>query len=68
MAAETTEMMCHHNRGITKIRGTDYRSPHGIPIDMLDRMLIITTEPYTERDIREILDIRYTWMCTSTAI
>merc|ERR1712176_49906 len=34
------------NRGITKIRGTDYRSPHGIPIDLLDRMLIITTEPY----------------------
>merc|ERR1712078_802021 len=29
------------NRGITKIRGTDYESPHGIPIDLLDRMLII---------------------------
>ena len=25
------------NRGITKIRGTNYRSPHGIPIDLLDR-------------------------------
>lgn len=46
------------NRGITKIRGTDYRSPHGIPIDLLDRCLIISTEPYTERDIRRILDIR----------
>merc|ERR1719502_210558 len=24
------------NRGITNIRGTDYKSPHGIPIDLLD--------------------------------
>ena len=33
------------NRGITKIRGTEFRSPHGIPIDLLDRLLIIHTEP-----------------------
>ena len=46
------------NRGITKIRGTQYRSPHGIPIDLLDRLLIISTEPYTEKEIRQILDIR----------
>ncbi len=25
------------NRGITTIRGTTYKSPHGIPIDLLDR-------------------------------
>ena len=35
------------NRGITKIRGTNYRSPHGVPIDLLDRLLIIQTKPYT---------------------
>jgi len=46
------------NRGITKIRGTQYRSPHGIPIDLLDRLLIISTEPYSEKEIRMILDIR----------
>lgn len=46
------------NRGITRIRGTNYRSPHGIPIDLLDRLLIISTEPYTEREMRLILDIR----------
>lgn len=33
------------NRGITNIRGTNYQSPHGIPIDLLDRMLIVTTHP-----------------------
>merc|ERR1711865_586093 len=46
------------NRGITKIRGTDYKSPHGIPLDLLDRMLIISTEPYKTKDIRKILEIR----------
>merc|ERR1719191_737157 len=46
------------NRGITNIRGTDYKSPHGIPLDLLDRMLIISTEPYKAKDIRKILDIR----------
>eukprot|EP00249_Psilotum_nudum_P011493 c23206_g2_i1 orf=278-1669(-) len=46
------------NRGITRIRGTNYRSPHGIPIDFLDRLLIISTQPYTEEEIRQILDIR----------
>ncbi|CAN6205884.1 unnamed protein product [Urochloa humidicola] len=46
------------NRGITSIRGTNYRSPHGIPPDFLDRLLIITTQPYTEDEIRKILDIR----------
>jgi RuvB-like protein 2 len=46
------------NRGITTIRGTHYKSPHGIPLDLLDRTLIITTIPYSEKDIRQILDIR----------
>ncbi len=34
------------NRGITNIRGTRYPSPHGIPVDLLDRLLIISTKPY----------------------
>jgi len=46
------------NRGITKIRGTNYRSPHGIPIDLLDRLMIIATEQYGEKDMRHILKIR----------
>jgi RuvB-like protein 2 len=47
------------NRGITRIRGTNYESPHGIPIDLLDRMIIIRTPPYQEKDLKEILKIRY---------
>merc|ERR1711981_890571 len=46
------------NRGITKIRGTRYKSPHGIPIDLLDRLLIVSTSPYSEAEIRKILHIR----------
>ncbi|XP_065646803.1 ruvB-like 2 [Hydra vulgaris] len=46
------------NRGITKIRGTNYKSPHGLPIDLLDRLLIISTSPYEEKDLEQILKIR----------
>ncbi len=46
------------NRGITRIRGTNYQSPHGIPIDLLDRLLIISTVPYEEGEIKHILKIR----------
>ncbi|XP_021773863.1 ruvB-like 2 [Chenopodium quinoa] len=46
------------NRGHTRIRGTNYRSPHGMPIDLLDRLLIIATQPYTEEEISKILEIR----------
>ena len=46
------------NRGITKIRGTNYMSPHGLPIDLLDRSLIITTKPYSDKELAQILEIR----------
>ncbi len=46
------------NRGITKIRGTDIEAPHGMPLDLLDRLLIIRTRPYKPEEIREILRIR----------
>lgn len=46
------------NRGVTKIRGTNYTSPHGIPIDLLDRLLIISTTNYSESEVKQILSIR----------
>ncbi|EGR27030.1 hypothetical protein IMG5_202680 [Ichthyophthirius multifiliis] len=46
------------NRGITNIRGTNYKGPHGMPLDLLDRLLIINTVPYTEKEIRQIIEIR----------
>jgi len=46
------------NRGMSRIRGTDYISPHGIPIDLLDRMIIIPTEPYSQKEVSTIVKIR----------
>ncbi|XP_014250613.1 ruvB-like 2 isoform X2 [Cimex lectularius] len=46
------------NRGITRVRGTNYNSPHGIPLDLLDRMVIISTTKYDEAEVKEILKIR----------
>lgn len=46
------------NRGMTRVRGTRYTSPHGIPIDLLDRAMIVQTKPYSEAEVREILTIR----------
>jgi TBP-interacting protein len=46
------------NRGLVKIRGTDIVSPHGMPLDLLDRLLIINTYPYDSEAVREILKIR----------
>ena len=51
-------MIFASNRGITRVRGTDITSPHGIPLDMLDRMLIISTRPYRKDEIKKILEIR----------
>jgi RuvB-like protein 2 len=46
------------NRGMARIRGTTFRSPHGLPADLLDRVLIVSTRPYEEEDVREIIAIR----------
>ena len=32
-------------------RGTDIESPHGIPVDLLDRLMIIRTLPYKASDM-----------------
>jgi RuvB-like protein 2 len=46
------------NRGYSTIRGTNYKSPHGIPMDLLDRLMIISTQPYTVDELRQILLVR----------
>merc|ERR1712028_63391 len=49
------------NRGITTIRGTEpnnIKAPHGIPIDVLDRMLIVPTLPYSVQEMISICQIR----------
>jgi len=46
------------NRGICTVRGTGVLSPHGIPVDLLDRMLIIRTMPYSVEEMTQIIAIR----------
>jgi len=46
------------NRGWARIRGTRYKSPHGVPMDLLDRALIISTTTYSPDEVRLILSIR----------
>lgn len=51
-------VMMATNKGISKTRGTNYKSPHGLPLDLLDRSIIIATSNYGEQEIKTILSIR----------
>jgi len=56
------------NRGLTTIRGTESEpgygggegivSPHGVPIDLLDRCMIVRTLPYARDEIKTVLQTR----------
>merc|ERR1712072_1149431 len=47
------------NRGQCTIKGTDdIVSPHGMPLDLLDRIMIIRLLPYNVEDMMQILQIR----------
>ena len=46
------------NRGMCTVRGTEVVAPHGVPVDLLDRVMIIRTMPYALAEIVQILAIR----------
>ncbi|KFG38428.1 RuvB family 1 protein, partial [Toxoplasma gondii GAB2-2007-GAL-DOM2] len=46
------------NRGVCTVRGTDSIEPHGMPVDLLDRLLIVKTAPYTISEVVQVLKIR----------
>ncbi|TVY52523.1 RuvB-like helicase 2 [Lachnellula cervina] len=46
------------NRGNSRLRGTNYKSPHGLPLDFLDRLVIVSTHSYQKEEIQQILSIR----------
>ncbi|KAK2551111.1 RuvB-like 1 [Acropora cervicornis] len=46
------------NRGNCTIRGTELNAPHGIPLDLLDRLMIIRTLPYSQEEMVQIIRIR----------
>merc|ERR1711998_502201 len=45
------------NRGICTIRGTEVNAPHGIPVDLLDRLVIVRTLGYSVDEIVQALSI-----------
>ena len=46
------------NRGMCTVRGTEVIAPHGVPVDLLDRLMIVRTMPYSLQEIVQILAIR----------
>ena len=46
------------NRGICQIKGTEISAPHGVPVDLLDRLVIIRTLPYAADEMVKILAVR----------
>ncbi|KAL7414635.1 TIP49 C-terminus-domain-containing protein [Mrakia frigida] len=55
------------NRGLSTIRGTEsepggsgagIQSPHGVPLDLLDRCMIVRTYPLEREEIKEVVSIR----------
>ncbi|KAG6884902.1 RuvB ATP-dependent DNA helicase pontin [Termitomyces sp. T159_Od127] len=47
------------NRGNSLVRGTtDIVSPHGIPVDLLDRCMIVKTEGYTREQVGKVVNLR----------
>jgi RuvB-like protein 1 (pontin 52) len=46
------------NRGMCTVRGTEVIAPHGVPVDLLDRLMIIRTIPYGLEEIVQIVAIR----------
>lgn len=46
------------NRGVATIKGTEVRSAHGVPPDLLGRLLIVPTLPYGIEDVETIIRIR----------
>jgi len=47
------------NRGKALVRGTDdIISPHGIPVDLLDRCMIVKTQSYTRGEVAKVVQLR----------
>lgn len=58
-------IMASNRAGNTKIRGTTQRSVHGLPVDFLDRVVIMPTYPYNGDEIQQIISIRYALICST---
>ncbi|TFK65083.1 RuvB-like helicase 1 [Pluteus cervinus] len=47
------------NRGNSLVRGTsDIVAPHGIPVDLLDRCMIVKTDAYSREEVGKVVQLR----------
>merc|ERR1712050_84153 len=46
------------NRGMCTVRGMEVIAPHGIPVDLLDRVMNVRTMPYAVEEIVQVVGIR----------
>jgi len=46
------------SKGNSIIRGTTIRGPHGIPLDLIDRLMIVRTMTYSVSELRRIIQLR----------
>jgi DNA helicase TIP49 (TBP-interacting protein) len=51
-------LLFHYIIYLFLFRGTEIKALHGMPPDLVDRLLIIRTRPYEKVDIKDILTIR----------
>lgn len=58
-----TIVSCSLNMDMLLCRGTDMASPHGIPVDLLDRLVIIRTQTY---DLEEMIKVYINFICLLT--
>ena len=59
-AALIFQILCNalQKKPLKLLQRTDMAGPHGIPVDLLDRLVIIRTLPYTLEESMQILAIR----------
>lgn len=57
-ALQTAVAVTWRVRAGAQIRGTEMMSAHGVPVDLLDRLLIVRTLPYSIQEMVQILAIR----------
>ena len=56
--SELSPLVMTSNCDMSRVRGTNVHGLHSLPVDLLDRVLIVSTNPYMDDDIQQIIQIR----------
>jgi len=51
-------VMASNRGGDARIRGSTDKSPHGVPRDLLDRSVVVSTDTYSDQELKEIVEMR----------